>query len=146
MIRVILMGDSMNSNLLKMVAVTGVSAFLMMGCGEEEKEAPKPADVVPASQPSTVTDEPNALDKMKEGTAMALEGAKEKASEVSEQMSESTSELVEKASDATADMVGKAKEVTAESLETVKDVTADTVQAAKEMTAEGADKVKDAVQ
>lgn len=127
-------GTIMNANVFKMVIATSLSAFLVVGCGEEEKAPVESSQAAPAVQVQAPADEQSAVDKMKEGTAMALEGAKEKAVEVTEQVSESTSEMVEKAGDVTADAV-----------EAVKDATADTVEAAKEMTAEGADKVKEAV-
>lgn len=134
----------MNATMIKMLAATGLSAFLIVGCGEDEKTPVKAEDAMTSTQePSAskvmtaepVVEEKSAVDKMKEGAAMTLEGAKEKVSEVSGDVSEKAGEMVD-----------KAKEVTSESIEVVKDVTADTIESAKEVTAKGADKVKEAME
>lgn len=130
----------MNTAMMKMLAATGISAFLVMGCGEEEKTPVKAAEAVVDSQNNeSASDEKSAVDKMKEG-------AKEKAAEVSGDVSEKTGAMLEQAKDVSGDMVEKAKDVTSDSIETVKEVTADTIESAKEVTAQGADKVKAAME
>lgn len=126
-------GKSMFRTLL----IAGVSAFLIVGCGEEEK-APVKAPVPPAAESAEKTD--TAMEKMKEGASMTLEGAKEKAAEVTETVTEKSSEMMKEAGEMTADGVEKAKELSADAVEKVKEMSAEGVEKAKELTAPDVEK------